>query len=156
MLRQKASPANPDSVKDVRDVAVRLLARREHAQSELHKKLCERGYHEEVIFQVLEEFVNRGILSDERFTEVYVRSRFARGYGPLRIKNELKERSIATDLIQRYTSFSKDHCMNHMNAVRKKRFGLPIPEAIEERARQARFLQYRGFDLADIQHILNV
>jgi regulatory protein len=41
-------------------------------------------------------------------------------------------------------------------AVRAKRFGAARPRDYKERARQARFLQYRGFDAAQIRSALEV
>jgi regulatory protein len=38
--------------------------------------------------------------------------------------------------------------------VRHKRFGSELPEDFKERARQARFLQYRGFTTDQINHAL--
>jgi regulatory protein len=40
--------------------------------------------------------------------------------------------------------------------VRAKRFGPGIPRDYAERARQARFLQYRGFDSAEIRAALEL
>ena len=41
-----------------------------------------------------------------------------------------------------------------IRAVRAKRFGAELPRDYPERARQARFLQYRGFDAAQIRAAL--
>jgi regulatory protein len=67
---------------DIRQVALRLLARRDHAIGELARKLRERGFGTDEIKPVLVEFEREGWLSDARFAEVFVRSRIDRGQGP--------------------------------------------------------------------------
>ena len=155
MFRAKASPANPDSVKDITNAAIRLLARREHTFAELQVKLLDRGYQEPAVLQVLEDLANRGVQSDERFTESYVRWRLMCGFGPLKIKQELKDRGVKSPLIAQYTQLSKQEWMDNLNKLRQKRFGMIVPKNDEERAKQARFLQSRGFDCSDIQCVFN-
>jgi regulatory protein len=43
-----------------------------------------------------------------------------------------------------------------IRAVRRKRFGPDLPREYAERARQARFLQYRGFDSEQIRSALEL
>ena len=46
------------------------------------------------------ELARAGLQSDQRYTESYINQRISRGYGPLRIRRELAERGVATDLIE--------------------------------------------------------
>ena len=79
--------------------AVGLLARREHSARELVQKLRSRGGTAEVIETVLQRLVDGRLQSDERYTEVYLRQRSSKGYGPQRIVSELRERGVADSLI---------------------------------------------------------
>ncbi|HIL93525.1 MAG TPA: regulatory protein RecX, partial [Cycloclasticus sp.] len=71
-----------------------LLARREHSQRELRQKLKAKGFDEDDIDLLLEELSEKNWQSDERFAESYSRSRLLKGFGPVRIQYELKERGV--------------------------------------------------------------
>ena len=57
------------------DKAVSLLAIREHTKKELKEKLENKGYREDEISSSLERLENEGYISEERFAEVFIRSR---------------------------------------------------------------------------------
>ncbi|MES1196012.1 MAG: regulatory protein RecX, partial [Steroidobacter sp.] len=70
--------------------AVRLLARREHAAAEIRQKLKFRGYDDNVTAEVIDDLLRQRLLSDERFAEMFIRSRAERGQGPARLRVELR------------------------------------------------------------------
>lgn len=76
------------------EIALRLLARREHSRFELTMKLRQRRVDARVIEDVLDDFEDKGWLSDDRFAEVFVRQRMDAGYGPLKILADLQQRGI--------------------------------------------------------------
>ena len=136
---------------DVREAAIRLLGRREHSRRELGYKLGRRGFGWESVEQLLDELEAEGLLSDERFAEFFVRSRVDNGCGPLRIHAELRERGVEDGVIARQMAkIDADWCALAAQ-VRLKRFGESVPEAFRERAKQMRFLQYRGFESEQIR-----
>jgi regulatory protein len=129
--------------------AVGLLARREHAARELSAKLHSRGFSPQVVDAVLERLVAERLQSDERFAEVYLRQRSDKGYGPERIRAELRERGIDDLLIsatfrQAEEDGGIDWYVLAESAYAKKYDRRPI-EDIKERAKRHRFMQYRGF-----------
>ena len=79
-------PDNPGEEKDYRQVALGLLARREHAARELIIKLVGRGMPESEAEGLVNELVRRGLQSETRFVEEFVRSRIRRGAGPVKIR----------------------------------------------------------------------
>lgn len=99
--------------------------------------------------------VAQGLLSDERFAEVLVRSRRQRGYGPVRIRKELVEKGLAPEAIERWVDIHSDDWIAELQRVRRKKFGARAPKSFAERARQARFLQYRGFTYEQIQQVFS-
>ena len=62
----------------LRERAVRLLARREHARTELSRKLAPHAESAEALEAVLDELVARRLLSDERYVEMRLNARGAR------------------------------------------------------------------------------
>jgi regulatory protein len=137
-----------------RRAALELLARREHSRRELTRKLAARGFPDDVIGAALEELERSGALADARFTDSFVRSRIAKGQGPQRIRAELAQRGIADSEADDGLQAADVDWLAKIRAVRAKRFGAHLPRDFAERARQARFLQYRGFDSAQIRAAL--
>src|SRR5690554_546207 len=86
---------------EIREAALRLLARREHSVAELSRKLLQRGWREPEAEATIARLAAENLQSDQRFAESYARSRAARHYGPLRIRAELAERGIDRDLASR-------------------------------------------------------
>ena len=135
-------------------VALALLTRREHSRRELTRKLAARGFPDDVVTSALDELERTGALADARFTDSFVRSRVAKGQGPQRIRAELAQRGIADDDANGVLRAADVDWLATIRAVRATRFGAELPRDYPERARQARFLQYRGFDAAQIRAAL--
>ena len=142
-----------DPVK-VRAKALALLARREHSARELQAKLLERGYESTSVLAVLSSLAGQKLLSDERFVQEFVAARVRRGSGPLKIKEELRGRGVAGELVEEALAGLKAGSAEGAAAARRKRFGAAYPKEMKERARQARFLQQRGFSMEDIRKAL--
>jgi regulatory protein len=130
-----------------------LLARREHSRQEIHRKLGSRGFEQSVITQVVEALVRERALSDDRFTENYVHSRRERGYGPVRISQELRQRGVDDDLINAYLDARDPDWQERARQVQLKKFGPGEPDSLQAKAKQLRFLQYRGFTQAQISRL---
>ncbi len=103
---------------------------------------------------MLAELAQAGLQSDARYVEAYVRSRRAKGFGPLRIVSELRSRGVpatAFDAVVDATSPAWEACAA---AALRKRFGASAPADARERARQARFLEQRGYSTGQIRRAL--
>ncbi|HEX5636173.1 MAG TPA: regulatory protein RecX, partial [Gammaproteobacteria bacterium] len=97
-----AEKKSADKTPPVKDRALGLLARREHSAVELKRKLQQKGYNSSDIDTELSQLQRDGSLSDRRFTEAYVNMRMNRGYGPMRILAELRDRGIPAELANEY------------------------------------------------------
>ncbi len=156
---KQSQPRKPDEeeARDparVRAVALRLLARREHSTRELTTKLTARGYEQQTVLAVIEALADRNLLSDGRFVDEFVASRLRRGSGPVKIREELRGRGVAESLVDNALSERRREWLTNAEAARRKRFGAKLPGDFEERARQARFLQQRGFTAEQIRQVL--
>jgi regulatory protein len=142
----------------LRKKAMDLLARREHAVAELQQKVQayakKQDLDEREVTVVIEELIGDGLVSDERFTEAFVRYRRNNGYGPRRIQTELRERGVSEKISAAYLDFADPQWLEQVAQVRRKRFGEDMPKDYKERARQARFLQYRGFTTDQVRWVL--
>jgi regulatory protein len=135
--------------------ALALLARREHSEAELTRKLRQRGYSAVDIDAVLESLTARNLLSNERFAEMLVRTRIARGQGPIKIRAELRERGIDDALADACVTETSDFWCARAEAARSKRFGGAPPADRLHWTRQARFLAQRGFPADLIYRVLD-
>lgn len=143
------------SKKSVHEVAMRLLAIREHSSHEMTRKLKQKGFDNREIENVLAFLVAENLLSNERFLEGFINSKRNRGYGPLRIQQELQQHQIQQDLIDTYLDFSDPQWIADARQVRAKKFGTGVPEEFRDKARQMQFLQYRGFNQDQIKQVMN-
>jgi len=137
----------------LRQRALNYLSRREHSRRELQHKLA--GFAEEGddLEALLDDFQRRGWLSDERFAEQVVHSRKGR-YGSLKVAHELREKGVSETLADQAVSELADTDLANARAICRRKYGGP-PENREEWAKQARFLQSRGFGFDVIKRVLN-
>ena len=155
--------SKPESVRDPADDdktcrrrAMDLLARREHTRLELERKLADREFDSIVIGDVLDRLQEDGLLDEDRFIESFVRTRVGKGHGPARIQAELGQRGIDSGRARRWLHDAELNWSSLAAGVREKRFGPSPPDDFKERARQMRYLQYRGFDSEQINAALEL
>ena len=129
------------------------MAKREYSYAELGQKL--KAYAEETddIPALLDDFKTRGWLSDARFTEQMVHARKAK-FGSAKVAHELREKGVADDLIANAVETLKETELDSAREVWRKKFKAS-PQSREEWAKQARFLQSRGFGFDIIKRVLN-
>jgi regulatory protein len=128
----------------VRAGALALLGRREYASAELAAALGRKGYASAIVSEVVAELVGERLLDDARYAEGLVRQLVHRGQGPSRIRQELTQAGIPADRIAAVLDGEVDwHAL--AREVRSRKFGAAVPRGWPERAKQMRFLQYRGF-----------
>ncbi|MGE0482969.1 MAG: regulatory protein RecX [Gammaproteobacteria bacterium] len=129
------------------------LARREHSRRELERKLGARGLDANAVGDALDDLGAAGLQNDGRFATAYARQRAERGYGPRRIRLELRERGIEdTAVVAAFDELEHDFA-TLARRVQRRKFG-HAPRSVAERAKQTRFLEYRGFESAQIRHAL--
>ena len=145
---------------EVRRAAMDLLARREHSLLELARKL-QRRFPRDVIQTSLEKLAAEGLQSNERFAESYVRQRAGRGYGPIRIGGELRERGIEDNQAEEALEGSGFDWQDVAHQALAKKFtaaSTPPPSSSSlspaEKARILRFAARRGFSRDHLPHWL--
>jgi regulatory protein len=128
-----------------------LQAYREHGAKELETKLARKGYDSLTAAQVIDDLRESGLVSDQRFAEAFVRGHAARGHGPIRIRYELRELGVLADLIEPAMNAQEFDWKELAAQVRVRKFGEAVPPTYALRAKQMRFLQYRGFSTDQIR-----
>ena len=151
----------------LRWLAFYYLSRREYGKAELKQKLIDKEQDPEKIDALLDEFEEKGYQSDYRTTLMLIRENIRKGRGRGRIKQEFYRKKIAMpgnidELIDmansesdEFSEFVDDDADNLVDGVdwlklaviaRTKKYGNDIPVEQKEKAKQLRFLQYRGFN----------
>ena len=139
--------------KTLRQRALEYLGKREYSYTELGQKLKAYAEESDDIPALLEDFKARGWLSDARFTEQIVHARQSK-FGSAKIAHELREKGVADDLIADAIEQVKDNELQNATEVWRKKFKAS-PTNREEWAKQARFLQSRGFGFDMIKKVLS-
>ena len=150
----------------LRWLAFYYLSRREYGKAELKQKLIDKEQAPDKIDMLLDEFEEKGYQSDYRTTLMLIRENIRKGRGRGRIKQEFYHKKIAIpsnidELIdmanaesEEFREFVDDSADNLVDGVdwlklavtaRTKKYGDDIPTEQKDKAKQLRFLQYRGF-----------
>ncbi|HSH40714.1 MAG TPA: regulatory protein RecX [Arenicellales bacterium] len=138
---------------ELREQAMRWLARREYSVHELGERLRGRGHTGAAVAEVVEELKSRGLVSDRRFAESLVRSRIERGYGPLKIAHELRAKGVDDSLVEEMLAEDEEQWADRLRTIWERRFGR-APGDYREWARQARGLQSRGFTAEQVRRVI--
>ena len=111
---------------------------------ELREKLRAQGFDDGTVAAVIAELTRGGTVSDERYAQNYVAYHAGRGQGPLRIAAQLRGHGLAPAAVDAALAGGPDWSALARQVCRAK-FGPEPPSSWSQKARQARFLQYRGF-----------
>jgi regulatory protein len=139
-------------VNELRQKAIRLLARREHTRAELVSKLSDHGTSDEINI-VLDQLQQSGLLSDARFAESYLRSKASR-LGVARLRHALRNKGVSSEAVE--TSLAEADLPTELDRARAlwlRKFG-ELPVDARDLARQVRFLRTRGFSGDVIRRLL--
>jgi regulatory protein len=136
---------------DLRVRALQLLTRREHSRAELKAKLATQAESEEEVDTVLDALQAERLISDHRYASQRVAARGSR-YGDFRLRQELQRTGVAASDIEAALPEAGDE-VTRCRAVWARKFGV-LPASAGERARQMRFLQYRGFSGEAIRRVM--
>ena len=93
----------------------------------------------------------QGLQSDDRFAGAFVQSRINQGKGPVRIRLDLSQRGVSDAVIEMALEASAADWHGLAREVRERKFGPGEPADFKAKAKQMRFLQYRGFEQDHIQ-----
>jgi len=150
----------------LRWLAFYYLSRREYGKAELKQKLLDKEQDPTKIDSLLDEFEQKGYQSDYRTTLMLIRENIRKGRGRGRIKQEFYRKKLAipsnidelidmanteSDEFSEFVDDAPESLVEGVDwlklavAARTKKYGNDIPIEQKDKARQLRFLQYRGF-----------
>lgn len=141
----RSADLNDAELHKLSNVALGLLARREYSRGELVERLARRSNNEVLIGQVLDALVEQGLQSDQRFAENFVRYRIEQGKGPLKIRQDLRQKHIDSALIDATLDQEPEFWSDCAERVYTRKFGNKALDGDKDFARRLRFMVSRGF-----------
>lgn len=78
---------------------IKLASQREYSSVELEQKLSRDGYWKQTIEQAVAAAKDGNVVSDDRFADIFIRSKLAAGWGVRKISYELERKGIEPDSI---------------------------------------------------------
>lgn len=149
---RSSDPEQSKPFKQAYNKAISYLARREYSAKELDQRLTQKEFPQKIIQPVLAKLILDGYQSDERFTEMYIRSRVRAGDGPFKIKISLREKGICESLALAVMDTQDIDWREQAQLLKEKRFGL-LCDSPEQLAKQIRYLKNKGYYQEDIQAV---
>lgn len=138
-----------------KEAAVGYLSRRDHAEKELRLKLKNRGYSGVDIDEAVAFCQDYNWLDDARFAALMLRNGIAKGWGLMRIRQEMKMKGVHDAIVSQLLEQDEFDWFEHAREVAQRKFGGSPMDTPKEQARRFRFMQYRGFDFEQIKYALN-
>jgi regulatory protein len=135
------------------DKALRLLVRREHSRKELKMKLRQGGYEGDESTAAIDRLGEQHFQDDDRFAEVLVRSRIGQGYGPMRLRLELKSHGLNDVRIRELIDAAEVDWVALAAAQLRRRYTRSETADYAERVKRSQFLLRRGFDAATVHSV---
>jgi regulatory protein len=126
--------------------AMGLLVRREHSRRELKQKLRQRGKEADEIDTALESLSRQDFQNDARFAMALARSRQAAGYGPVRIRAELAQHNLGTEVIAETMACLSEDWLETAQGLVARRYLRKIQADPAQSRKAVDFLLRRGFD----------
>ncbi|MCG8672809.1 MAG: recombination regulator RecX [Pseudomonadales bacterium] len=143
----------PLTLSELKSYGMALLTRREYGAHELLTKLQSKAEGDDAE-QVLHWLQEQKLQSDQRYAEMLLRSKSARGQGPQRIRQEMQQKRLNGDAINlAFENYEGDWFEQAVNTYRKKFSATAITDP-KERAKRQRFMLYRGYTSDQISHAL--
>jgi regulatory protein len=141
------------------ETALRFLGQRARSEAEITDCLIRKGCSPALAKTTVEKLRASRYASDESFARDWARSRVdGRGYGPLRIAQELRAKGIDESLILDTLReiFAGGHEMESARQLLEKRFGRRKLDDPRMLRRAAAFLQRRGYSETVITSVLRL
>ena len=125
--------------------AMNMLAMREHSRFELEQKLGKKSEDNTLIVQVLDKLESDNLLDDQRFAQMFVRSKASNGFGPYKIEQELQAKGVIKSLIADTLIELDINWFENASELYLKRVARCVEIDIKEKYKQSRYLKNRGF-----------
>lgn len=137
----------------LRSYAFAVLTRKEYSKADLIEKLMTLAQSREEVLTLVDELSENNYQSDQRVAEMTVRSQVRKGKGPNRIKLALRAKHLDKSLVQE--DIAEIDWYEQAYQLKVKKYGFEVSKDPKIKAKQIRFLQYRGFEMDAIMKAIS-
>ena len=134
--------------------AVKLLAKRDYSSGEIERSLKRETSDGGGLRAVIERLTSNHYLDDSRLIDKEIGKQLIKRHGKSRIKQELRLKGLASDLIEQALEDIDVDWFELASGLKSKKFGDNPPEDAKDKAKQIRYLQYRGHSMSIIMELL--
>jgi regulatory protein len=134
--------------------ALDIISRREHSEKEIREKLYKKFNDHKVSELVITSLIEKGLVNDHRFAEMYIIARKRKGFGPKKIAYELLAKGVSDDISSQALNEEGGWRIAAVNAFNKK-YKNGIADNFKEMNKQKIFLQNRGFTFEEIDSVFS-
>ena len=143
-----------EQLNKLRAKALAWLGRQEYFEVKFRNKLAQHEASPEHIELIVQEFIERNWLSEQRYCDGFVRGRINKGHGRIRINADARQKGLAQDCLSKALVENDIDWFEQAHTTYAKRFGdKPIAD-LKERAKRMRFMQYRGFTIEQVNYAI--
>ena len=150
-MKRTANKGSAGNERSAYDRALGMLARREYSQRELRTRLEHAGCDEDESESAIRKLREQKYQDDARFAEMIMRARVGQGYGPDRVRAELRSHGLADAAIRALLDAAEIDWNAMARAQLRKKYGSKPGADRAERGKRAAFLLRRGFSAATVR-----
>jgi regulatory protein len=147
-----ANIAKPDN-RELVSAALKLLAGRDMSRADFTSKLRSREFSPGDVEAVADWCQAEGWLNEARYAEGASR-RLGAKYGAKRVAQTLRQKGVDDEAISASMAALKESEVDRARILWSRKFGA-APSSADERAKQIRYLQSRGFGFDTIKKVIN-
>ncbi len=129
----------------LRSYAFAVLTRKEYSKAELIEKLALYADNKDDVLKLVDELSKENYQSDQRVAEIMLSSQKRKGKGPNQIKMKLNNKKIDASLIA--DELKETDWVQQAYELKVKKYGTDVSKDPKIKAKQIRFLMYRGFEM---------
>lgn len=134
--------------------ALDIISRREHSEKEIREKLYKKFNDHKLSELVVTSLIEKGLVNDHRFAEMYIIARKRKGFGPKKIAYELLAKGVSDNISSQALNEEGGWRIAALNAFNKK-YKNGIADNFKEMNKQKIFLQNRGFTFEEIDSVFS-
>lgn len=130
------------------------ISKRDYSVKDFTDKLHKVCEIQELIDNLVEDFIKRDWLNEERYLGAFVRTKIAMGLGLYRIKQELQKHGIKGEqTLLHIEELDVDWFEQAKQTYLRKYNDSPVVD-FKEKAKRFRYMQYRGFSPDEIKYAM--
>jgi regulatory protein len=143
---------------EAKTAAFNLLSYRQRSRQEIKERLLRKDYELEVVKQVIQILEQLDYIDDREFAISWTKDRITKGFGPYRIRRQLKEKGVAKELIESSLEEEYPSQLEYDLAAElatKKRVHYKDADPYERRNKLSQVLKRKGFSFETINLVLD-